>query len=328
MNPISLIFRKKQPSFNSIENVFNTLHPYFNTLVNKVELPFNNQGFISRLKNILFTKKLNSSVLHITGHDHYLALGLRKKKSILTIHDIEFIKRTNGFKKIILKKLWMDWPISCVDLVTTVSEFSKSEILSLNNYKTPIHVIHNPLTLQIEKKEKEFDSECPNILHVGTKSNKNLPRLIEALNGIACHLTIIGKPTDDLNRLLISNNINHTFKSGLQNEEMISEYENCDLMAFISTYEGFGLPIIEAQAIGRVVISSNVASIPEIANNSALLVSPFDVDEIRLGIISLIEDKELRENYIQLGYENIKRFKPTEIAKQYENLYHSLINEK
>ncbi|MCB9364232.1 MAG: glycosyltransferase family 4 protein [Flavobacteriales bacterium] len=276
----------------------------------------------------MFTKQLKSSVLHITGHDHYLALGLRKKKSIVTIHDIEFIKRTNGFKKFILKKLWMDWPINCVDMVTTVSEFSKSEIMSLNNYKTPIHVIHNPLTLKLEKKEKKFDSECPNILHVGTKSNKNLPRLIEALNGITCQLTIIGKPTDELNRLLKSNNINHTFKSGLNNEEMIIEYEKCDLLAFVSTYEGFGLPIIEAQAVGRAVITSNTASMPEIASNSALLVSPFNVDEIRKGIVSLIDDEKLREHYIQLGFANVNRFKPNEIAKQYEKLYLSLINDK
>jgi len=325
---IKLIYRKKIASFNSIENVFNTLLPFFNSSIQKVELIFDNKGLFNRIKNIIQVKKLKSSIIHITGHDHYIAYGCNKNKTILTIHDIEFLKRSSGIKKYLLKKLWMDWPIQNVKMITTVSEFSKSEILSLNNYKTPIHVIHNPLTLQIEKKIKPFDSVCPNILHVGTKSNKNLPRLIEALNGITCHLTIIGKPTDELNRLLKSNNINHKFKSGLNNEEMIIEYEKCDLLAFISTYEGFGLPIIEAQAVGRAVITSNTASMPEIASNSALLVSPFNVDEIRKGIVSLIDDEKLREHYIQLGFANVNRFKPNEIAKQYEKLYLSLINDK
>lgn len=322
MTSVKLIYRKKKAGFNSIENVFDALLPYFGKHIEKIELPFESTGLINRIKNIWYVRKIaKNTVIHITGHDHYLALGLKKENTILTIHDIEFIKRNKGFKKFLLKKLWMDYPIKRVKMVTTISKFSQQEILHLNNYKTPICVINDPLTLTIEKKDKSFNTTCPNILHIGTKPNKNLPNLIKALKEINCRLTIIGKLNQILEDQLIANNINYTSKSNLSNTEIVEEYEHCDLLAFVSTYEGFGLPIIEAQAMGRVVITSNIAAMPEVANGSALLVNPFNVDEIREGILNLIENNELRNRLITLGFENLKRFQPELIAKQYLDLY-------
>ncbi|MBX2959509.1 MAG: glycosyltransferase family 4 protein [Flavobacteriales bacterium] len=324
----TLIYRKKDPSFNSIENVFNALLPYFGNLIIKVELPFNNSGVINRFKNIWHVKRLaKNSFIHITGHDHYLALGLKKDNTILTIHDIEFIKRNQGLKRYLLQKLWMDYPIAKVKLVTTVSEFSKQEILRLNNYKTPIHVIHNPLTLKIESKLKTFNHDFPTILQIGTKENKNIYRLIDALKGIKCHLVIISRENKEIVDALEKNQISYSFKSNLSNEEIIEEYYNCDLVSFISTYEGFGLPIIEAQAAGRVVITSNVASMPEVAGDGALLVNPFKVNEINNGIRELINNDNLREALIKKGLENVKRFEPQKIANQYLELYNQVLNE-
>ncbi|MBE7441781.1 MAG: glycosyltransferase family 4 protein [Flavobacteriales bacterium] len=320
-----LIYRKHRSEFNSIENVFNTLLTYLK--VNKVELPFFSEGIVNRLKNISFVKKLKTKLYHITGNDHYIILGLKNRTTVLTIHDIEILKRNSGIKRLLLKKIWFDWPIKYATCITTISEFSKAEILSISNYKTPIHVIHNPLTLKIKYSPKPFNYNCPTILHIGTKANKNLTLLIKALNGIKCHLNIIGKPSFELDSLLDSNNISYTFKSNLTNEEMIKEYENCDLLAFVSTYEGFGLPIIEAQAAGRVVITSNLASMPEVAGDGAYFVNPYDTNEIRKGILELINNDNLREVLIQKGLENVKHFEPQKIAKQYLELYNQVLNE-
>jgi len=106
---------------------------------------------------------------------------------------------------------------------------------------------------------------------------------------------------------------------------MIQAYINCDMLCFVSTYEGFGLPIIEAQACGRVVITSNNASMPEIANNGALLVNPLDVNDIKNGINLLINNSKLREELISKGIENVKRFQPEIIANQYQQLYDSIL---
>lgn len=320
---IHLIYRKSNTAFHSIENVFNTLIPYLK--VEKVELPYTSVGFLKRWRNIGFVKNLNSNLIHITGHDHYLILGLPRKKTILTIHDIEVLKRNSGLKKYLLKKLWFDWPIKRATYVSTISSFSKSEILSLGNYKTPIQVIHNPITLPITYTPKVFNEDCPTILHIGTKPNKNLNRLLIAIKNIKCKLLIIGKLDDNNIKLLEENSTNYTSKVNLGNEEMIQAYINCDMLAFVSNYEGFGLPIIEAQACGRVVITSNTASMPEIANDGALLVNPLDVNDIKNGINQLINNSKLREELISKGLENVKRFEPQKIANQYQQLYDSIL---
>ena len=324
MSLINLIYRKKKAEFNSIENVFDRLSPFLD--IEKIELPHYSTGLINRLNNIFFIKKRKRTINHITGNDHYVALGLKKKSVILTVHDIEILKRTTGIKKFILQKLWFDWPINKSAIVTTISEFTKSELLQLNNYKTPIIVIPNPLTLPITHIPKEFNTQCPTILHLGIKSNKNLSQLIKALNNITCKLVIIGKENQTIKQLLKENKIDYTFKSNLTNNAVIQEYLNSDLLSFISTYEGFGLPIIEAQAMGRVVITSNVSSMPEVANGSALLVNPYSHEEIRKGILKLINNSDLREKLIQEGLENVKRFEPEKIAKQYYQLYQEILD--
>ena len=320
-----LIYRKKRPEFNSIENVFNTLLPYLK--LEKIELPFFSKGIKNRLNNIIYIRKKKSIINHITGHDHYLALGLRKKNIILTIHDIEILKRKTGIRRYILKKLWFDWAIKNSYIVTTISEFTKSELIKLNNYRTPIHVIHNPLTLPIIYKKKKFHSKCPSILQIGTKDNKNLIRLIKALENINCKLLIVGKLTKEQRLLLSNKRIDYTEKYNLSEREIINEYVRCDILSFISTYEGFGLPIIEAQATGRVVITSNLSSMPEIAGDGALLVNPFSVDQIRQGILRLINDSDLRRDLINKGLKNITRFEPKNIAKRYQDI-HDLILKK
>ena len=316
-----IVLRKSTSSFNSIENVFGALMPYLK--VESVVLPYESVGIINRLKNIRYILRQRTDLIHITGHDHYL-LWWPFKKSILTIHDIEALKRKTGLKRWLFKKLWFDLPIKNATLVTTISEFSKNEILCLKQYKTPIEVIPNPLTLSIEFRAKEFNVALPRVLHVGVKENKNLQRLIEALSTIPCTLIIIGKPSKEINKLLTIHQIKHEIKMNISQLELVAEYYLCDMLAFVSTYEGFGLPILEAQAAGRPILCSNVASMPEVAGNGALTVDPISVESIRIGIKEVIQNVKLRNELIKNGLKNVNRFHPEQIALQYNEVYKRL----
>jgi len=316
-----LIYRKKDNCFNSIENVFDRL--VVNLRADKIELPYESRGILPRLKNIAYVTQFRKHLKHITGHDHYL-LWWPFKKTVLTIHDIEALKRKTGIKKWLFQKLWYDWPIGNASVITTISEFSKKELLSINNYKTPIVVVPNPVTLPLVYTPKVFNTAFPRILHVGIKSNKNLYRLIRALSGLRCELIIVGEATQELEKELHKYQITYEFKTGLSNEEVMQEYVLCDLVAFVSTYEGFGLPILEAQAVGRPVITSNVASMPEVAGKGALFVDPFSVESIKEGILKVITNEVFRNNLIAEGGKNIKKFDVSRIAEMYLKVYSAL----
>ena len=105
---------------------------------------------------------------------------------------------------------------------------------------------------------------------------------------------------------------------------MLERYRKCDLVAFASTYEGFGMPILEANTVERPVIAGNVCSMPEVAGDAACLVDPYDVSSIRAGILRVIEDADYRESLMAAGRENRKRFQADVIANQYASLYREL----
>jgi glycosyltransferase involved in cell wall biosynthesis len=96
------------------------------------------------------------------------------------------------------------------------------------------------------------------------------------------------------------------------------------MVIFASTYEGFGLPIIEANAVGRPVVTSDIYSMPEVAGDAACLVNPFDVSNIRTGVLRVIQDESYRRKLIENGFKNVERFKPNAIAQQYLELYKEL----
>ncbi len=267
-------------------------------------------------------------VNHITGDVHYIASFLPKKRTILTIHDLRPLFRGSLLKKKLIKLIWFTIPVRSVKYITVISEATKSELIKEVGVKPEkIRVIPNCLFPQFIFSAKEFNREKPRILHLGTKENKNLERLIMAIKGIPCHLRIIGKLSPEQTLMLTEHNVDYSNGFNLPSEQVVEEYRESDLISFVALYEGFGLPIIEAQATGRPVVTSNVSSMPEVAGESALLVDPCDVVEIRKGILTVIENKEVRERLVAKGLENVKRFRPEAVAAQYAEIYREILNQ-
>ncbi len=85
----------------------------------------------------------------------------------------------------------------------------------------------------------------------------------------------------------------------LKMKNYLKSIKRCDILFFASTYEGFGMPIVEANIVGRPVITSNFYSMPEVAGDSALIVDPYNIDEIRNGILKIINDDVNRNELIK-----------------------------
>ncbi|WP_075602801.1 glycosyltransferase family 4 protein [Saccharicrinis aurantiacus] len=323
--PIHLFFRKKLGQFNSIEEIFNALLPELQEHHNaiKAEVPESSICLKGLYANIKFARQFKG-IKHITGHINYLTPFLGKN-TILTIHDVGSNLYGNCTKRILLKTFWLWIPALFAKKITVISEFSKQELSAIVPFaKNKIQVIHNPIKPELHYTPKVFNKTCPTLLHLGTKDNKNLERTIEAIKDIPCQLHIIGKLNNTQLALLDKYDINYKNQYYIPYSEIIEAYKQCDILSFASTYEGFGMPIIEAQAIGRPVLTSNCCSMPEVAADAALLINPRSSAEITQGIQKIINDDTFREQLIPKGLENVKRFDIKEIARQYGAIYKSL----
>lgn len=324
MISLVLLFRKPVPHFFSIEKVFNAVSANLpaDVQVQKVVLPQSTSSLKNIFSNLLFTRKQKGQVFHVTGDAHYAVMMLPKKKTILTIHDCVFLYRHTGVKRWFFHRLFLKWPVKACRIVTTISEESKRDIIRFSGCAPEkIKVINNPLTTQVAYTEKEFNESQPVLLFIGSTPNKNLARAIDALKGINCVLDVVGIIPEEEKKLLYQNNITYRQSSKLSDEELAAKYSSCDMLLFPTLFEGFGLPIIEAQKAGRVVLTSNLSPMKEVAANGACLVNPEDVQSIRSAIQKIISDKAYRHLLISNGLKNIKRFEPQKIALEYYQLY-------
>ncbi len=271
---------------------------------------------------MLDAAKHQSQINHITGDVHYLALALDGRRTLLTIHDCAALERLHGWRRAVLKFFWFTLPMRRARLVTVISESTRRELLRhVHCDPAKIRVVHDCVGNDFVPTPKQFNAVEPEILHLGTAANKNLERLAQALVDLPCKLNIVGALTAGQLELLKCCKIRYSNTPRATDAEVLRAFQNCDMVAFVSTYEGFGLPIVEANAIGRPVITSNILSMPEVAGGAACLVDPTSVESIRRGILRVWQDASYRQSLVEAGLENLKRFSPQKVADQYASLY-------
>ena len=100
-----------------------------------------------------------------------------------------------------------------------------------------------------------------------------------------------------------------------------------DLFAWLSFYEGFGTPILEAMASGVPVVCSNRTSMPEVAGDAAIMIDPENLKEISNAIEKVLTDENLRADLISKGYENIKRFSWEKSAQKLHDVIVKVMSE-
>lgn len=326
---ILFIYRNPQMGI-SIGKVFQTIEKeiaqYEN--IDNLYLPCNNYSPISLYKNIKYVLKYLAQnkydIIHITGTEHYLLPLLKKQNVLITVHDLGFYTEAKKSIHSYIKYILWIRTLIYAKYVTFISEKSQSEalkLIKLSHYK----VIHNPIDINFKETPKNFNHSFPRILHIGTKTNKNLINTINALKEFPCHLRIIGKLDNKFTNILNESGIKYSNAYNITNEELLNEYKQCDIVNFISTYEGFGMPIIEAQAIGRIVVTSNLSPMKEIANGAAILVDPFNPISIYNGYKEAIK---FDISIIKNGIKNVEKYNVKNIAAQYLNLYKLILQNR
>ncbi|WP_234736945.1 glycosyltransferase family 4 protein [Tellurirhabdus bombi] len=297
----------------------------------------------------LLNKNYNNQNVHFHVCDHsnspYLKY-LPNNRAGITCHDVLAIRGALGypdayctasrFGKILQN--WILHHLSRAKVLASVSHFTLRQLDELDTNKTNSSknwcVIHNafndkfaPLDKQkvnaLLKKAGLFDG-VPYILHVGSRlPRKNRKMLIDMLdslgdnwNGAVC---FAGQALDkELIDHAISLNLQKRIISIIKpdHETLVALYNGCEAFIFPSFSEGFGWPVIEAQACGTPVIASDVDPMPEVSGGAALHANPNDPQAFANAFLSL-KDEALKTKLIEKGFENIHRFTPASMIESY-----------
>lgn len=328
---IEYIFRPKGNAY-SIEKVFNSIIKSVsrskNIIVKRTEVTASHFWPITIVYNIIkygLKSYLKKRIFHITGDVQYLACLMNPNNTCLTIHDLVPLRNPSvpWYSKMICYWLWYYVPLKRLKVITCISETTKLDLLSIFPWaQSKIVVIPNPVDEAFIYCHKNINLNKPRILHIGTKANKNLLRVISSLKDKKCHLRIIGKLNDEQISTLSISQIEYSNAFNLSDEQLIEEYKEADLISFPSTFEGFGMPIIEGQSVGRPVITSNIEPMVSVASNGAILVDPYDITSIRKGFFN--HNISELDCIIKKGLENAKKYTCDNIATEYIKLYNKL----
>lgn len=244
------------------------------------------------------------------------------------------------------------------DVVVTVSEFSKSEIIKYLGFESEkISVIPNapkPFNKKGNKSHPEdisFDNKilstkltAPFILHVGVmEKRKNLVRLVDAFDNLKSSLSyplqliLVGQkgPKKDLDdSKAIMERINRSkYKDDIILPGYVSDadlekiYGEALLFAFPSLREGFGIPVLESFQHGVPVVASNACAIPEVGQDAVEYFDPNDIDQMSNAILKIIEGESLRKKMSTQGFEIVEEYSWEKSAEKFLDLLEKIIAE-
>lgn len=265
-----------------------------------------------------------------------------KIKTVVTIHGLEYEYLPQYYQ--FPQKLWLnkstEYAVKFADKIIAVSEWTKKQLVDrLGADKNKITVIYegiNPAFSNLQpalpagrftiyKKEYlrqiRYKYSLPEkyILFVGTiQPRKNLIRLIEAAAGSkGVNLVIAGKLGWMYEEILeLGKKRGVKFIGRVADADLAAVYKMASVFVYPSLMEGFGLPILEAMALGIPVITSDRGALPEVAGRAALIINPEKTEDLAKAIKLILENEDLRQVLIEKGFGQVKQFSWGAAAKQ------------
>lgn len=265
-------------------------------------------------------------VLFIPAHVIPFTFSTFSPPSVVTIHDIGYrhYPAAHGWRERWYLDLSTRWSAYAATHIVAISQSTRSD---LNHFygvsDEKVSVIYEGLPsqsshLQKQSSRRRFNLPRPYGLFVGTlQPRKNLMRLLQAYAKLyhtkrpEWDLVLVGAKgwlSAEIEALATELSDAVHMLGYVDDALLPALFQGAQFFALPSLFEGFGLPILEANYYGVPVMTANNSSLPEVAGDAAILVDPLNIDEIADAMLRLSEDEALRQRLIAAGYENVKRF--------------------
>lgn len=276
-------------------------------------------------------------------HTQYFIPFVRPCKVICTIHDIcfEHFKDIFTKKEYYLQKILIPYAAKKAEYILTVSEHAKRDIASCYHIDpNKIIVTYSSANKVFHEVSKIYRNDLINKFKIGDKGyilsvcnlqpRKNLVRLIKAYgllydqNKINQKLVIVGKKAWMYSEILSEAARYSTeiiFTDYVTDDDLVQLYNFADCFVYPSFFEGFGLPPVEAMACGTPVVVSKETSLPEVVENAGVYFDPYDTEDIARKIYKMLNEKDNREKYRELGFVQAQKFTPEQVAKKIACVY-------
>jgi glycosyltransferase involved in cell wall biosynthesis len=294
-------------------------------------------------------KACDFDLIHIVDHSN--AMYRRAlKPTIVTCHDLlairsaldEFPQHPTGFTGRILQR-WILSSLSRADHIVCDSSATRVDVVRLIGRDRNVSMAFPCLAESFQRAMPETiattakgsepktedgrpetkDDRRPYILHVGGDAwYKNRPAVLQVFREIqqrlgqkAPDLVLVGPPIDEaLDRVMVRENVSEN--------ELIDLYRNAALLLFPSLSEGFGWPVIEAQALGCPVVTTGRAPLTEVGGEGAVYLNdPIDIQSAADAVVDLLADGERQKELRKKGFENARRFIGTKMIEHYLEVY-------
>ncbi len=278
-------------------------------------------------------------VLFVPAHVIPFVLPARRlPASVVTVHDLGYhaFPETHTWQQRLLIEGGTRWSVHVAQRVIAVSQATANDLIA--RYRVPqerIRVIYEApaqtaivTPAQVDAVRQRYQLQRPYALFVGTiQPRKNVARLLQAYDWLVRNTPVAfdlvfagarGWLSDSLYEQAASMGLAQQvrFLGYIPDDDLPALLKGALFFSFPSLFEGFGLPVLEAQSYGVPVLTSNNSSLPEVAGDAALLVDPTDVDAIANAMLRLSQDEVLRQQLIEAGYANVQRFSWEKAARE------------
>lgn len=277
---------------------------------------------IDRYSNVDI-QDINPSIFHSS---YYRCVKNKVAKSVVTVHDFTYERYMSVFRRYVHCKQKYN-AINNADVVVCVSQNTRNDLLHFlpNIDKDKIKVVYNGVPEDF--REIGGTPRGDRLLYVGSRARyKNFDFVVEALSETSYHLDICGVPLSIKEQKYLNRKLGkerYKVYSNVDNHRLNELYNQAKCLIYPSSYEGFGLPIVEAQKSGCPVMALNTSSIPEVIGETPLLMSNAISKEF-LSKLKLIESPTIVDEIVEAGKQNALKYSVKQMVNLYKGIYEEL----